>query len=347
VRLRQLVRMGTATLAARLAGKATPLNVMISVTNRCTARCGYCDIPARRQRELTTVELLALLDELKALGTQRVAFWGGEPLLRDDIGALVRHAKRRCGFFVSLDTNGRLVPERLDDLADLDVLVVSYDGPREVHDANRGEGSHARARAALELAAPRQRVFTITVLTRENLSHVDAILDDARRLGFATTFQLLHHTEGLASAGERDLLPSNEEYRATLRHLLRRKREGAAIVSSAAYLERLLRWPSYAQPTDTAPRGLRCMAGTLYANVDTDGSVYPCSGLVGRVPAANALAGGFARAFAATTRGGCGACIASCYTEYNLMHALHPGVVANWLAYTWLRPGGRRGVDAP
>ena len=94
MKISNLVKIGVATVMAKATGAAIPLNVMISVTNRCPARCSYCNIPNRQQREMATDELISLFDQLKKLGTQRIALWGGEPLIRDDIGYLIDYAKR-------------------------------------------------------------------------------------------------------------------------------------------------------------------------------------------------------------------------------------------------------------
>jgi len=341
MKLKNLVNMGMASLAANLTGAATPLNVMISVTNRCPARCSYCDIPNRQQREMTTAELIRLFDELKALGTQRVALWGGEPLIRDDIGYLIDYAKNSCGFFVSIDTNGYLVPGKIAELSSLDVMVISFDGPPEVHDENREPGSCAKVLEALRVACRTHNVFTITVLTNRNIGHIDFILDTARELGFATTFQLPHHTKSLASDCEHTFVAENEEYRKAIRQLIKRKREGYPIVSSYQYLNNLLKWEDYRQYVSAEQKGLTCWAGKLYCNVDTDGSVYPCSGTIGTMPAKNFLEVGFKAAFDAIGEPACKACIASCFTEYNYMHSFHLGVIWNWLRYTGKRKHDR------
>lgn len=333
-----LLKFGLATVNAKLTGASIPLNVMIAVTNRCPARCGYCNIFNRQQPEMSTEDLISLFDQLKELGTQRIALWGGEPLVRNDIGYLVEYAKKKCQFFVSLDTNGYLVPEKFAALEHVDVVVMSFDGPREIMDKNREPGSYDKVMTALELAGKSKRVFTITVLTKENIGHIDFILETAKRLNFLTSFQLLHHTEALASDNESSFLPENDGYRAAIRHLIARKRTGAPILSSIPYLEYLLRWQDYSQPTSTVCAGLECKASQLYCNVDADGKVYPCSGLVEKVPAKSFLETGFKEAFDFSSRGECRACIASCFNEYNLMHDLNPQVIWNWLKAT------RRGV---
>jgi MoaA/NifB/PqqE/SkfB family radical SAM enzyme len=329
-----LIKMGLATVKAKVTGDSIPLNVMISVTNRCPARCSYCNIPNRQQREMTTDEMISLFDQLKTQGTQRIALWGGEPLVRDDIGYLVDYANKKCNFFVSLDTNGYLLKNRIDEIRNVDVLVISFDGPREIQDKNREPGSFDKVMEALELASQKMRVFTITVLTKENIGHIDYILEQAKKFGFSTSFQLLHHTKTLASEEESSLLPENSEYRKAISHLIERKRQGYPIVSTIPYLEYILKWPDYSRPTSTDDSGLKCWADQLYCNVDTDGKVYPCSGLVERVPAKSFLEAGFKEAFEFSSKGDCKACIASCFNEYNFMHALNLQVIWNWLQHT-------------
>src|SRR3989338_9511571 len=118
MRLKNIIKIGIGVLYARLLNRRTPLNVMLSVTNRCPSRCSYCNIPNRNQRELTTTQIFHLIDELRKNGTQRLGLWGGEPLLREDIGQIIDYAKEK-GMFVTMDSNGYLVPEKTDKLKNL------------------------------------------------------------------------------------------------------------------------------------------------------------------------------------------------------------------------------------
>ena len=325
-----VIRMGLGALAANLFGRRRPLNLMVSVTNRCTAHCRYCRIPDRVQREMTTEELVRLIDEAVALGTRRIGLWGGEPLMRDDIGRIVSHAAGR-GLFVTMDTNGHRLQDRLDEVAEASHIVVALDGDRAAHDAVRGRGTFDLALAGLRAALGRVPVWTITVLTRQNLDQVDFLLDLARREGFLCTFQVIHHTETLGEAMG-PFLADAAAYRDAARRLIAAKRAGAPIASSIPYLKHLLRWPDYAVPTMRERVGrLRCWAGRLYANVDTDGLVYPCSLMIGRMPARNFLEVGLKAAFAALQDIPCAACDASCFTEYNYLYSLSPRVIVSWL----------------
>jgi MoaA/NifB/PqqE/SkfB family radical SAM enzyme len=275
---------------------------------------------------------MRLIDEMDSAGTVRLGLWGGEPLLREDIGQIVSHAAAK-GMYVTLDTNGLLWKQRRGELKDLEHLMISLDGDRAGHEANRGAGTFDRTLEAIELAAadPALKVWTLTVLTRHNLKDIDFILQTAERLGLRSSFQVLHHNDKLGR-NHQELIPSNEEYRAAIRYLLRRKKEGARISSSSRYLNYLLRWDDYAAPKKKWPHcGLRCKAGALYCNVDANGKVYGCSLLADEEPAVSALEVGFQEAFRAIPAVPCQGCIAACFTEYNYLYRLDPVCIYEWI----------------
>lgn len=330
---KNLLYMGNSTLMANLVNKKTPLNVMISVTNRCPSRCKYCGIPLRKQKELTTEQMFSLLDQLSDLGTQRIGLWGGEPLVRSDIGKIIDYAKNK-GMFVTLDSNGYLIPQKIDQLKNLDVLILSIDGRKEVHDKNREKGSHKKVIKALEIATKKMPVWTVTVLTKHNLNEIDYILDLAEKMNFYTTFQILHHSPSIAG-DTKPLLPSSEEYKDAIKKLIEAKRNGAPIVSTVKYLKQLLKWQDYEKSyrIEEQRGDIPCWAGKLFCNVDTDGKVYPCACLIGQTKALNFLDVGFKKAFDNISSVKCSACTASCLIEFNLMFSLHFDVIYNWMKY--------------
>ncbi len=327
--VRTILRMTSASLARRALGRRTPLNLMFAVTDRCTGHCRYCKIPERGSAEMTTAEIERMLTEAAAMGCQRLGLWGGEPLLRDDLGRIIAHAKG-LGLFVTADTNGHLLPERAHLLRGVDHINISLDGDRQAHDANRGEGTFDRAMRGLVYAVGRFDFWTLTVLTRHNIDQVDWILDLARRLRFKANFQVLHHNAELGS--NEGMYAADGDIRAAARLLLRRKREGAPVVSSEHYLQHLLDWPDY-----TVSRLERykdypeCLAGKLYCNVDVNGKLYPCSLFVDEIDAPDVRDAGFAAAFEALEDTPCRACAAQCFTEYNTLYALDPKTGLNWI----------------
>lgn len=346
------MRMGISAVLGLL-GRRRPVNVMASVTDHCPSRCTYCQIPEQNRPDLSTEQWKDLFSQMRDAGTQRLGVWGGEPLMRRDIVELCAYA-RSLGIYVSVDSNGYLIPARREILDNIDHLVLAFDGPREAHDANRETGSFDKVTAAMEVASGRTRMWTITVLTRNNINHLDYIMETAERYGFLTTFQTLHHNEKLGGDTS-GLMPTRKEYGEALGRLLEMKRAGAPIANSTHYLGSLAEWPDFSS-TRLGRRfhGVSCRAGRMYCNIDVDGRVYPCSLLIGLYPQAkNALDVGFEEAFRAASELPCQACTASCYTEYNFLYSLKLPVALQWsraVARTdreMRRKAAERGIESP
>ena len=95
-------------LNQRLFNKKIPLSVSWTLTNRCNKKCFYCNLPNITSKELTTKQTFSIIDELASLGTQRIGFTGGEPLLRKDIGEIINYSHSK-GIFTGMVSNGSLV----------------------------------------------------------------------------------------------------------------------------------------------------------------------------------------------------------------------------------------------
>lgn len=150
-------------LAGRLRREARsdriPLSGLVELTYRCNSDCVhcYCNLPAgdaeARSRELSTVQVKAILDEIAGAGCLYLTVTGGEPLLRPDFADIYVHAKER-GFLVSLMTNGTLITEEIADLlADyypLAVAITLYGMTRETYErVSRVRGSFDRCLAGI------------------------------------------------------------------------------------------------------------------------------------------------------------------------------------------------------
>jgi MoaA/NifB/PqqE/SkfB family radical SAM enzyme len=305
-----------------------PLSVTVEVTNRCNIRCRYCDPTRPGSSEMSTQQLLGLMDDFRAMGTQRIGFTGGEPTLREDLPRLLAHAKR-IGLMTTVSTNGRLVASRVRGLADADLVVVSLDGPREVHDAQRGEGTHDSSMAAIDaLQAAGIQVFSSTVITRFNARQLDWVLERARDRGFACIFALLfsEHNRTVPPEEHMRLAASDEESRRVYRELLARKRAGFPIVNSSAYLR-------YMAEARYLSRPVRCRAAQLYCAVGADGAVASCGLHLGRPGLPNGLELGFDRAFEELAKAACPRAYCNFGVEQSLMLSLDPEVMLNFVRY--------------
>ncbi len=73
----------------------------------CNLGCTYCTITDEmRRRALPTERVAREIDRAAARGYRDVAFTGGEPTLRADLGPLVKHARRRGFEHVKVASNG-------------------------------------------------------------------------------------------------------------------------------------------------------------------------------------------------------------------------------------------------
>ncbi|MCP4875044.1 MAG: radical SAM protein, partial [Gammaproteobacteria bacterium] len=69
----------------------------VNLTRRCNLACAHCYLDAETlkqgtEHELKTGEVIALLDQVAARGTDTmVVLTGGEPLLRPDLEEMVAH----------------------------------------------------------------------------------------------------------------------------------------------------------------------------------------------------------------------------------------------------------------
>lgn len=141
---------------------ARPLrNLRVSVTDRCNIRCRYC-MPNEeyawlpREELLTFEEIARLVEIFTSLGVDRVRLTGGEPLLRRDLGRLVRMLAANSRLRdIALTTNGTRLAEEAEDLwqAGLHRVTVSLDtlNPERFHALTRRD-AHGQVLAGIEAA---------------------------------------------------------------------------------------------------------------------------------------------------------------------------------------------------
>jgi len=123
----QKLRIGRGILLSKLTGKPRPFFVQYSLLNACNAACVYCNCPRRDDPRADRTTHLRVLRDFARLGAARIKFLGGEPLLHEDIDALVSEVKS-LGMRAAMVTNGFLVPQRMDLIRRLDEVVISIDG---------------------------------------------------------------------------------------------------------------------------------------------------------------------------------------------------------------------------
>ncbi|MBI4575021.1 MAG: TIGR04053 family radical SAM/SPASM domain-containing protein [Planctomycetes bacterium] len=163
-----------------------PFIAIWETTQACALACRHCRAEAMDRRdpgELSTAEGRDLISQVAAMGTRVLVLSGGDPLQREDLEDLVRHA-RASGLKVGTipAATERLTGRRVRALgaAGLHQMALSLDDAgAAAHDAFRGvPGSFERtltgAAFAREAGVPLQ---VNTVVSGENWRRLDAIAD--------------------------------------------------------------------------------------------------------------------------------------------------------------------------
>lgn len=221
--------------------------------------------------ELNLADLQIGLDRIYESGCRFVNFSGGEPTLRDDLEQIISYASNK-GFWTSIVTNGsRLSQQRIDQLrgAGLDNLFVSLDfADAQRHDMQRGiDGLYDKV---IEVLAYLSEKFTtghrtagiMCVISRLNSDVLEELVRLAVKMGVYIVFQPYHERK----TKNREL--SLDEVSGVVSSLIELRRRHWNVLSSKAYLARLVDYQSNNLPN--------CSAGRKYFSIDPYGYIHPC-----------------------------------------------------------------------
>ncbi len=262
--------------------------------SRCNCRCLMCDIwKIREVREITAEDLEPHLESLRALQVRWVVLSGGEPLMHSDLASIARPL-RADGIRVTLLTAGLLLERDALLVADsFDDVIVSLDGPREIHDQIRGVPKAferlARGVESLRKLRPVLPVHARTTVQKANCTHLGQTVQTAKCLGLNSisflavdvTSQAFNRPAGWPAEHQDAVSPGPEEVEVLALEVEALIREHAAdieaafIVESAEKLRGIVAHfrAHLGQAVPTAPR---CNAPWVSAVVEVDGAVRPC-----------------------------------------------------------------------
>jgi radical SAM protein with 4Fe4S-binding SPASM domain len=259
--------------------------------SRCNCRCLMCDIwRDTRREELTAADVERWLPGWRELGVERVVLSGGEALLHSHLWQLC-FLLREAGIGITLLTTGLLLARDAAALARVcDDVVVSLDGPREVHDRIRNlPGAYdklAAGVAALRAAGSEVAVSGRCTVQRANHRALRATVRAAHEIGLDRLSFLAADVSSEAfnrpGGWERDraagIALAAEDLSALAAELAGLEDEHASgfIAESPKKLERRLsrHFAALLGESDFAP--VECNAPWVSAVIETDGTVRPC-----------------------------------------------------------------------
>ena len=280
---------------SQLAPKLKSIPILIlNVHSHCNCRCVMCDIWKRETHQQMNVEDLERHRvSLRNLGVRQVVLSGGEPLLHSDLRALCEFFREE-GIHLTLLTTGLLLLKRAEEVSQLfQDVIVSIDGPGEIHDSvRRTRGAFeviSRGVRAVHLLRPDLAIGCRTTVQKANHLHLRATVTAARKAGFDSISFLA--ADVTSEAFNRPLVWPGErqsEIALTMSEVAALEEEielliqehateidGKYIVENAEKLRRIPR--RFREHLGlAAPESPACNAPWVSAVVEVDGSVRPC-----------------------------------------------------------------------
>lgn len=266
---------------------SAPISVTLMITRRCNLYCLHCgNSPEQFLREdMSTRELLAVIDELARRKVLHLSISGGEPLTHPDFFEIV-NAIMQCPLHWQLDTNATLVTReiaaRLKRLPRRPLISVSLDGMTpETHERIRGPGSFAKTIAGIVmLKAADLRVRPFTVLSRLNYRELPRIVEFVQSLGINSLNVTPPSSCGRARRYAQEMALKPTELREALETTLRieesRPRFFTGPWAHMLRFYRMLKEGSPATPEGADGTFRNCGAGRSSLTISCDGTVVPC-----------------------------------------------------------------------
>jgi len=260
-------------LSRAAAPSRVPLSGSLEITFKCNLRCVHCYIPDFSGRgEMTTGEIKRILSESADEGCLWMLLTGGEVLTRTDFPEIYVHAKR-CGFLLTVFSNGTLMDERIADLLaeypPLGIEFTLYGLSDETYLKTTGfPGRFTRVRRSIDLLLERKVPLSLKAVAMEPLSgDIKEMAAFCERLGVHFRYDAIVH-------GRLDGSLAPTQVRST---------PDRVVEYDAGDPERLDDWLTfyrqYVKPTSPSPYLMSCGAGVNSFHVTPQGTLLSCEAL--------------------------------------------------------------------
>ena len=260
--------------------------VILYPHSRCNCRCQMCDIwKTGTRQEITAEQLERWLPDFEKLGVRWVVLSGGEPLMHSDLFALCALLRRR-GIRITLLTSGLLLERFAQKVVTwVDDVIVSIDGPSELHDRIRGTpGGFAKISHGVQAIRSLMPVSARTTVQRENHARLVETAQAARDLKLRSisflaadvTSDAFNRPDHWDTTRQSEIALSAEQIPVLELELNKLKEEfGSFVLESPEKLRRIADH-FRAHLGECEPVAPVCNAPWLSAVVESDGTMRPC-----------------------------------------------------------------------
>ena len=275
-------------LKTRVLGRNVPFMLEYQINKACNLSCKYCyaDLDTQNAiKEPSLEEIKSNIDSFYNLGTRVVRILGGEPVIRKDIGEIIRYIKQK-GIFIELSTNATLLEGKVDDLKELDILQISIDGSKKSTDSVRGEGTYDKIIHGIEYALKNK--LPVRLHGVYNRFSIDA--DEESPVAHLAMLSKKYNVPFNFCPFVADFSGNKMDAYVPLSELMKYHHEckkykdaGYKYFNSNITLKQMLEWPDLSKDVFLAEEKCnlpnyfcRCKGGESYCFLDMDGSLYPC-----------------------------------------------------------------------
>ena len=277
--------------------------VTIPITYECNQRCRTCGIWATYKKDTTKKSMEITYSEfIKFVSKNRltwVAFTGGEPFLRFDMGLILSGALEYCKV-VSITTNG-FNPHKISqdvenalsrNFKSILALNVSMNGSKEIHDEISGiPGSFDSARKTIDvlkrLNNPRLSVGVSYTSSVYNMGEFEAYLEEMSEIGICTsdiTYGMGQDSPSYYQGNRKDSIVSPGEV--YIKEFSSKVLKDLKIGSDPLKLVSKLYLEGFDKGFQNG-RAPKCVAGQYSLMLDPYWNVYPCMFFCPSTPSGN------------------------------------------------------------
>lgn len=251
-----------------------------NTTNQCNMFCDHCyrDAGVLAAEELSTEEGKRLIDGIARAGFKIMIFSGGEPLMREDIIELVKHARQQ-GLRPVFGSNGTLIDNpmamRLKEAGAMGMGISLDSTDPQKHDRFRKlDGAWEGAVRGMKNCREAGLAFQVHTTAMEwNYDEIESLTDLAVDLG-----AVAHHIFFLVPTGRganiEDEALRVERYEKLLHRILEKQRQ-VDIELKPTCAPQFVRMARQKGMNLRFQRG--CLAGLSYCIIGPRGMVQPCA----------------------------------------------------------------------
>ena len=256
-------------------------NIEVWTTTRCNSRCRICHVwsSAGPAVDIGTALLAGYFTRDECARVEQVQFSGGEPSLHPDLSSVLEAAVRNLPRLrkIVVTTNGMNPKPAIASLRRASrlkrlmlTLCVSIEGTRAANKKIRGVDSYPAAIGTINYARRSisgLKTIILATLTGLNCNRIN--LDHLRKIaastGSAFSFRPFYSNTAHHSSDDPVLALSGKQKKFIIDYIGQYFQHDDFLLAQREYLS-----------TGNMPVMAGCQAGRLFANIRTDGNIYPC-----------------------------------------------------------------------